>query len=182
MDTTPKLTDQELASRLVATAYLRGTFRLRSGKYSDRYFDKFRFSSSPELLWEIALRMAKALPSDIGLVAGIELGGIPLCTALSLASGLPAVFVRKAKKDYGTEKLIEGCEIADRRVCIVEDVVTTGGQIVTTVDALREAGARVDHVLCVVNRGPTKNETLAAARLELRAVFQGEDLAPWMGS
>jgi orotate phosphoribosyltransferase len=105
--------------------------------------------------------MAERLP-DCDFVAGIEVGGIPLATGVSLASGRPLLIVRKAAKTYGTEKLIEGADPAGARVVLIEDVVTTGGQIVLSADELRKAGAEVVAAMCVVDRGGPGRETLAA--------------------
>jgi orotate phosphoribosyltransferase len=173
-------TAQDLGRRLVASAFLTGDFRLRSGERSNHYFDKFKFSADPALLREIAAGMAGLVPAGTQVLAGIELGGIPIVTALALATGLPAAFVRKARKDYGTERLVEGPEVAGRRICLVEDIVTTGGQIGKSAEGLRAEGAEVATVLCVVNRGPKVNAPLAAAGLELRSLFHVDDLAPWM--
>ncbi len=111
----------ELAREIVRVSYLRGEFRLRSGQVSDHYFDKYQFESEPKLLKQLGLEMAKMIPADTEVLAGLELGGVPLATAISLEVGLPVVFVRKEKKNYGTLKIAEGVSIEGKRLCVVED-------------------------------------------------------------
>ncbi|MCP4965869.1 MAG: orotate phosphoribosyltransferase, partial [bacterium] len=130
-----------LAARVSEAAQLSGGFRLRSGLTADTYFDKYQFESDPELLAAVAAHMEKPIPANTDMLAGLELGGVPVATALSLASGLPAVFVRKKAKEYGTAKLAEGPSIEGKRLLVVEDVITTGGQIVLSTQDLRERGA-----------------------------------------
>lgn len=155
---------------------LPGEFRLRSGLIADTYFDKYQFESDPELLHAVALELLPLIPSDAEILAGLELGGVPVVTALSLASGLPAVFVRKKAKDYGTAKLAEGPEIDGRRLIVVEDVVTTGGQVVLSTNDLRARGAIVLTALCVIDREQGGRETLAAEGIDLRAAFTRSDI------
>lgn len=118
---------EQLAKEIYNTSHLTGEFKLRSGKTSDQYFDKYLFESNPTLLAEVAEQLAPLVPEGTEVLAGLEMGGIPIATALSLKTGIPAVFVRKKAKEYGTCKLAEGMDIEDKRVCIIEDVVTTGG-------------------------------------------------------
>ena len=115
-----------LAAEIDAVSRLRGTFKLRSGQSATEYFDKYRFESDPELLRRVAQRMLQLLPVGTEVLAGLELGGVPIATAMSLESGLPVVFVRKSAKDYGTRQIIEGQQVAGRKVALVEDVITTG--------------------------------------------------------
>ena len=122
------MTKAELAQRIYATSHLTGQFRLRSGVLSREYFDKYQFEADPVLLWEVAVAMRPLIPQDVDALAGLELGGIPLVTLLAQVTGLPALFVRKAPKDYGTCRLVEGGTGAHRRLVIVEDVVTSGGK------------------------------------------------------
>src|SRR5687768_13269484 len=124
-----KMNAQELGRRIYQSAYITGDFLLRSGKRSHEYFDKYRFESNPELLREIAKHLAPLVPSGTEYLAGLEMGGIPIATALSLETGIPAVFVRKEAKAYGTCKFAEGAEIQGKRLCIIEDVITSGGQV-----------------------------------------------------
>jgi orotate phosphoribosyltransferase len=166
-----------LARRIRERSHLTGEFRLRSGQISGEYFDKYRFESDPVLLREVAGELVALLPDDAEAVAGLELGGIPLATMVSQLSGLPALFVRKEAKDYGTCQLAEGGEVDGRRLAIVEDVVTTGGQLLLSRSALRERGADVRAVLCVIDREAGGRENLAAEGLELRSVLTASSLA-----
>src|SRR6185436_15817294 len=137
------------------------------GVTSTTYFDKYQFESDPALLRAIAEHLAPLVPSGIDALAGLELGGVPLATALSLHTGLPALFVRKEAKAYGTCRLAEGGEISGRRLLIIEDVVTSGGQVVASTEALRALGARVDTALCVIDRESGGAAALARAGVEL---------------
>src|SRR5688572_17864110 len=116
------MTKAELAQRIYATSHLTGQFRLRSGVLSREYFDKYQFEADPMLLWEVAVAMRPLIPQDVEALAGLELGGIPLVTLLAQVTGLPALFVRKSSKDYGTCRLVEGGAVAHRRLVIIEDV------------------------------------------------------------
>lgn len=165
-----------MASRVSDVAQLSGEFRLRSGLVADTYFDKYQFESDPAILQAVAARMVDLIPDDTELLAGLELGGVPVATALSIASGLPAVFVRKAAKEYGTAKLAEGPSVAGRRVLIVQDVVTTGGQIVLSAEDLRTCGAEVRSAICVIDREQGGSSALAAAQLSLSSVFKRSDI------
>src|SRR4051812_46731355 len=107
-----------LAARVNAIARLTGTFTLRSGQIATEYFDKYRFEADPVLLADVAAAMVPLLPSGTEVLAGLELGGVPIATALSLQTGLPAAFVRKEAKKYGTARLAEGADIAGRRVTV----------------------------------------------------------------
>lgn len=161
----------DLAARVHAASHLTGRFVLRSGAVSDEYFDKYRFEADPALLRALAVGLAALLPPDIEVLAGLELGGVPLATALSLQTGVPVAFVRKQAKDYGTCRLAEGAPVEGRRVVVVEDVVTSGGQVIESCTALRERGADVVRVLCVVDREAGGADRLAAARLPLHPLF-----------
>jgi orotate phosphoribosyltransferase len=170
------MTKAELAKKIFEVAHLTGQFKLRSGQVSDEYFDKYRFEAQPTLLREIAQHMAPLIPKGIDALAALEMGGIPIATALSLETGIPVVFVRKVAKDYGTCKFAEGLDIHQKRLCIIEDVVTTGGQVVLSTQDLRQAGAIVDHVLCAIHRGPQFPEPrLTEAGLTLTPLFTKSD-------
>jgi orotate phosphoribosyltransferase len=168
---------QELARRIYATAHLTGEFVLRSGQVTGEYFDKYRFEADPVLLDAIAEAMVPLVPADTEVLAGLEMGGIPVVTALGRRTGLPCAFVRKRAKEYGTRRLAEGAETSGRRVTIVEDVVTTGGQVVLSTEELRAQGANITHAVCVINRNPTTPTALLEASLTLHALFKSEDLA-----
>jgi orotate phosphoribosyltransferase len=169
--TTPAPAAGSLARRIYDRSHLAGEFRLRSGATSDEYFDKYLFESDPELLREIAQALGGLLPERVDAVAGLELGGVPLATVVSQISGLPALFVRKQAKAYGTCRLAEGGEVAGRRVVVIEDVISTGGQVVASCRALRERGAEIVAVLCVLDRESGGATNIAAEGLELRSAF-----------
>jgi orotate phosphoribosyltransferase len=165
-----------LAGRINGIARLTGEFRLRSGATSTEYFDKYRFEADPDLLGHVAAAVAALLPEGVDAVAGLELGGIPLATAVSALTLLPARFVRKQAKTYGTCGLAEGGAIAGLRLVVIEDIVTSGGQVVESVSALRAGGATVETVVCVIDREAGGGANLAAVGLELRPVFTASDL------
>jgi orotate phosphoribosyltransferase len=167
---------RSLARRIYERSSLKGQFRLRSGVVSDEYFDKYLFESDPVLLREIAQAMSTAIPADTEALAGLEMGGIPIATVLSQITGIPCLFVRKVAKEYGTCKLAEGGEVNGRKLLVVEDVVTSGGQIRESVQALRASGARITSVLCVIDRESGGAENLAADGLELHSLFTRSDL------
>ena len=166
----------DLGRRVHATAHLTGQFTLRSGQTTTQYFDKYRFEADPVLLDEIAAALATLVPDGTEVLAGLEMGGIPVVTALGRHTGLPCAFVRKKAKPYGTCRLAEGAETKGRRVTIVEDVVTTGGQIVLSTNELRALGATITDALCVINRNPTTPEPLTEAGLTLHALLTPEHL------
>lgn len=168
--------NRELARTIYQRSHLVGDFLLRSGQRSREYFDKYRFESDPQLLDCIVAELQQLLPSDAEVLAGLELGGIPLATALALRTGLPLAFVRKKAKEYGTCKRVEGAEVAGRAVVVVEDVVTSGGQVVDSIAALRDEGARVEVALCVVDREQGGVQLLAEHGIELRALFRASEL------
>ena len=164
-------TDPDLAADVYRTAHLTGTFTLRSGLTATEYFDKYRFESDPRLLRRIAEAMAALVPDGVDFLAGLELGGVPLATALSQVTGIPAVFVRKAAKEYGTCKIAEGADISGTRVAVVEDVVTTGGALLAACRAIRDEGATITNVLCVVDREQGGAEALATEDLTFTPLF-----------
>ncbi|MGP3967681.1 orotate phosphoribosyltransferase [Streptomyces sp. 6N223] len=170
------VTHLDLARRIHAVSHLTGTFTLRSGRSATEYFDKYRFEADPVLLDEIAQRMAPLVPSGTEVLAGLEMGGIPVVTALGRHTGLPCAFVRKQAKAYGTCRLAEGAEISGRRVLVVEDVVTSGGQIVLSTVDLRGLGAEVHEALCVIDREQGGADALAAEGIRLVSLLTAEDL------
>ncbi len=166
----------DLAAAIFKSSYLKGEFKLRSGQKSNEYFDKYRFEAEPEILVEIAKKMTPLVPKGTQILAGLEMGGIPIATALSIETGLPVCFVRKAAKDYGTMKLAEGAETSGKQVCVIEDVVTTGGQIIESVKALRQLGAIVSNVMCVIDREQGGRDKLQDIQLWLHPLFLMSEL------
>ena len=146
------MTKTELAKQIRAVSYLTGEFKLRSGNISNFYWDKYRFESNPVLLTAIAAEMAKLLPPECDGLAGLELGGVPLATALSLQTGLPCFYVRKEAKTYGTCNLIEGGVKESSTLVVIEDVITTAGQVCTSIKQIRAEGYTVEHVVAAIDR------------------------------
>jgi orotate phosphoribosyltransferase len=171
------MTKMELARSVYQISHLTGDFLLRSGQRSHEYFDKYRFESDPRLLKAIADAMVPLIPKGTEVLAGLELGGVPVATALSLQTGLPAVFVRKTAKEYGTCKVAEGAEIAGRNVLVIEDVITTGGQVILSSEDLKKLGANVQNVLCVLLREAKATDILRGKGLALQALLTREDFA-----
>lgn len=169
--TSDRAPDGSLAADIDACCRLHGEFTLRSGQVSHEYFDKYLFESDPVLLDRVATAMVDLLPADTELLGGLEMGGIPLVTALSLRTGLPALFVRKSAKEYGTCKLAEGPDVAGRRITVVEDVITTGGAVRDATRGLRERGATVEVVVCAIDRSPADEDPLADVGLVVRPVL-----------
>ncbi len=126
------------------------------------------------MLAQIAGLMKDLIPENIDILAGLEMGGIPVATALSIVSNIPCAFVRKKAKEYGTCKLAEGADVFGKKVCVVEDVVTTGGQIIESVKELRNRGALIDTVLCVIQRDDSATKILAKEDLRLLPAFTME--------
>ena len=168
---------EDLARRVRDVSRLTGEFVLRSGRTATEYFDKYQFEADPELLDRLAERMAVLIPEGTEVLAGLEMGGIAVVTALARHAKLPTAFVRKQAKQYGTARLAEGAEVAGRRVLVVEDVVTSGGQVVISTGELRKLGAHVDHALCVIDRQEGGAQALAADGITLRALLTREDLS-----
>jgi orotate phosphoribosyltransferase len=140
------------------------------------YFDKYKFESDPVLLRRIAQRMLLRLPAETECLAGLELGGIPIATAMSLESGLPVVFVRKKPKDYGTCQAVEGTNIRGRRTALIEDVVTTGGAVASAAALVRATGAEVIAVVCAIWRGEGLPRIAGEPNLPVFAALTRDDL------
>jgi orotate phosphoribosyltransferase len=174
------VTDAELLSAIREHAYLEGDFVLRSGRRSSYYLDKYRFETRPDLLAplaeRIAAKVAEVEPEAVRL-AGPELGAVPVVTAAGLHSGLPFLLIRKAAKEYGTAKRIEGAFEEGECVCLVEDVVTSGGAAVESVEALREAGLVCRNAVCVVDREEGGVDALARLAVRLWPLYTAGDVA-----
>jgi len=173
------LTYAELGAALREHAYLEGDFVLRSGRRSRYYLDKYRFETRPDLLGPLGERIAQVVaehePEAVRL-AGPELGAVPLAAAASLASGLPFLIVRKEAKEYGTGNRLEGVFEEGECVCLVEDVVTSGGAAVAAIEALREAGLTCRTAVCVVDREEGGMDALAGVGVRLRPLFRASEL------
>jgi orotate phosphoribosyltransferase len=173
------VTREELARGLREVAYLEGDFLLRSGRRSKYYLDKYRFETRPDLLRPLGELIAAAVAEhepEADRLAGPELGAVALAAAASLESGLPFLIVRKQAKDYGTSNRLEGVSSEGDCVCLVEDVVTSGGAAIEAIDALREAGLRVSNAVCVVDREEGGVDALARHAVRLRPLFTASEL------
>ena len=173
------MTREELARGLRDAAYLEGDFVLRSGRRSKYYLDKYRFETRPDLLGPLGEALAAAVREhepEATRLAGPELGAVALAAAASLQSGLPFLIVRKAAKDYGTANRLEGVYEEGECVCLVEDVVTSGGAAIEAVQALREVGLRVSNAICVVDREEGGVDELARHAVRLRPLFRASEL------
>jgi orotate phosphoribosyltransferase len=171
--------EQELIKMLVERAYLEGDFLLRSGRRSRYYLDKYRFETVPELLEALGERIAAAVKEhepDAVRIAAPELGAVALAAAGSLASRLPFLIVRKQAKGYGTSNKLEGISESGELVCLVEDVVTSGGAALQAVEAVREAGLVCRTAVCVVDREEGGSDELARHGVRLWPLFRASDL------
>jgi len=174
------MTDGELIAAIRDVAYLEGDFVLRSGRRSPYYLDKYRFEAQPEILRELGKRIAARVDEvepDATRLAGPELGAVALAVSASLASGRPFLIVRSEAKNYGTANRLEGGFEPGETVCLVEDVVTSGGAAVEAVNALREAGLRCANAVCVVDREEGGVDALARHAVRLHPLFRASDLS-----
>lgn len=168
--------DRTLATDIRAAALLQGQFRLRSGQVSSTYFDKYRFEADPVLLKRVAAEMIPLLPNGTQVLAGLELGGVPIATAISLATGIPTAFVRKKAKEYGTCLAVEGGNVRGKRVVLIEDVITTGGAVADAARLVSEAGANIIGVVCAIWRGDGAPILAALPELPIAAAMTRNDL------
>jgi orotate phosphoribosyltransferase len=164
----------ELARDIDARCRLHGRFTLRSGQISSDYFDKYLLESDPTLLRRVTDEMAGLVPTGTGALAGLELGGVPLAVMVSQATGIPALFVRKQAKTYGTCRIAEGGDPAGLTVALVEDVITTGGAVIHAAGALRDLGATVSTVICAIDRSQRGSSRLSAAGIAVKPVLSKE--------
>lgn len=170
------MTRDEIAKRIAEVSLLRGQFTLRSGKTSHYYLDKYLFSTQPDILAALGQMFAERVPQGVTRLAGAELGGIPLVAAASMASGLPSVLIRNQKKNYGTAKQLEGKLEAGDTVMLVEDVCTTGGQILEAAKVIEAVGARVVKIVGTIDREEGARENIQAAGYPFEALFTKTDL------
>lgn len=170
------MTREELASRIKQTAYLEGDFILRSGKRSKYYLDKYLFETCPDILKALGEEFARYVTDDVTLIAGAELGGVALAAATAMATGVNWIIVRNTKKGYGTGKMIEGALKKDDVVLLVEDVATTGGQVVEAAKAITQAGGKVKKIVSVIDRKQGAEENIAKAGFEYESILTKYDL------
>ncbi len=165
-----------LAKRIREVAYLEGDFTLRSGKKSRYYLDKYLFETQPDILAALGARMAARRGPAVTRLAGAELGGVSLAAAASLASGLPFAIIRNAKKDYGTSKMVEGQLLPGDVVLLVEDIATTGGQVLEAAKVIAAAGASVDKIVAVIDRQEGARENIEGAGFVFESILTRNDL------
>lgn len=170
------MTHEQLAKRIAEVALLHGEFTLRSGRKSNYYLDKYRFETQPDVLSELGKLLASHVDEQTDRIAGAELGAVPLAAACGMASGKPFVFIRNQKKDYGTAKQIEGILNPGETVLIVEDVLTTGGQVLEAVKTIQSAGAKVQRIVAVIDRQEGARENIEKAGIAFQSLFTSEDL------
>jgi orotate phosphoribosyltransferase len=166
----------DIGRDLVKASYLKGDFVLRSGRRSNRYFDKFLFETEPALLKRLGKHLAELVPAETQRLAAPELGAVLLGGAVSMETGLPLILVRKEPKGYGTAKQLEGRLVAGEKVTVIEDVVTTGGDSLRSVQVLREAGLDVIHLVVVLDRGEGGEDNIRGAGIPYSPLFRIEDL------
>ena len=170
------MNDRELYEAVKSAALLRGDFTLRSGRKSKYYMDKYLFEAQPVILRELGDRFARCAAADTTRIAGAELGGVALAAAASMSSGLPFVIIRNAKKDYGTQKMYEGKIEAGDRVLLVEDIATTGGQVLEAAKVITGLGATVQKIVAVIDRLEGARENIEAAGYKFESLMTKADL------
>jgi len=166
----------ELAKRIRDAAYLEGDFTLRSGRKSKYYLDKYLFETQPDILHALGAMFAERVADSTTLIAGAELGGIALAAATSLASGKPFVIIRNRRKDYGTGKPYEGKLAEGDGVLLVEDIATTGGQVLEAAQLIRDLGATVERIVAVIDRQEGARENIEQAGFRFESLFTKADL------
>jgi orotate phosphoribosyltransferase len=170
------VTRNELIKRVKETAYLEGNFTLRSGKQSKYYLDKYLFETCPDILKALGKEFAKHIGSDVTLIAGAELGGVALAAATAMETGKNWVIIRNSKKGYGTGKMIEGVLKQGDVVLLVEDIATTGGQVLEAAKVITEAGAKVKKIVAVIDRKQGAGENITAAGYKFESLLTKDDL------
>jgi orotate phosphoribosyltransferase len=165
-----------LAKKIKAAAYLEGHFVLRSGKTSNYYLDKYLFETQPDILRELAERFAIFVNDEVDMIGGAELGGVPLAAAVAMKTDKPFIIIRNSKKDYGTSKKFEGPSPKGKRIMLVEDIATTGGQVLEAAKSLKEEGATVLRIVAVIDRSEGARENIEGAGFKFDALFTKADL------
>ena len=170
------MTRKELIRRIKETAYLEGDFVLRSGKRSKYYLDKYLFETCPDILKALGKQFTRHMTDDVTLIAGAELGGVALAAATAMESGKKWVIIRNSKKGYGTGKMVEGVLKAGDVVLLVEDIATTGGQVLEAAKVITEAGAMVKKIVCVIDRKQGAGENITQAGYTFESILTKDDL------
>ena len=167
---------EQLLKRIKETAYLEGDFTLRSGKKSKYYLDKYLFETCPDILSALAVEFAKFVTDDVTLIAGAELGGVALAAVTAIESDRNWIIVRNSKKNYGTSKMVEGVLTAGDVVLLVEDIATTGGQVMEAAKIITAAGATVKKIVCVIDRKQGAEENITAGGYDFDSIMTKDDL------
>ncbi|HEX8521587.1 MAG TPA: orotate phosphoribosyltransferase [Tepidisphaeraceae bacterium] len=170
------MTRTDLARRIAEVALLRGEFTLRSGRKSNYYLDKYRFETQPDVLVALGKLLAEHVTAKTDRIAGAELGAVPLAAAAGMAANKPIVFIRNQKKDYGTARQLEGVINAGESILIVEDILTTGGQVLEAAKTIREAGCTVEKIVGVIDRLEGARENIEREGFTLETLFTIRDL------
>jgi len=165
-----------LAQHVRQLCTISGHFTLKSGITSEVYFDKYLFESNPLLLINIAREMCKIIPIEYDALAGLEMGGVPIATAMSISSGKPSAFIRKQPKQYGTCKYAEGVDLTNKRVLIVEDVVTSGSAVVEAIDKLIADNITIVGVVSVLDREQGGTQAITRYGIPFYPLFDHEDM------
>lgn len=166
----------QLARRIAEVSLLHGEFTLRSGRKSNYYLDKYRFETQGDILIALGKLFAEHVTPEVDRIAGAELGAVPLAATTSMATGKPCVFVRNQKKDYGTAKQVEGVLNPGERVLIVEDVLTTGGQVLEAAKTLEGLGVKIVKIVAVIDREEGARAAIEGAGFKFDALFTTTDL------
>lgn len=172
----------ELGRQIYNISNIKGEFLLRSGEVTNEYFDKYLFEAKYDLLLSIAKRISEMLPESFDLLAGLEMGGIPIATAIALNIKKELVFVRKKAKKYGTCKIVEGGSISGKKIVIIEDVVTSGGAVIDAAIELRKQGAILNGVYCVIDRESSGRKNIEDIGLEFYSLFTKTKLEKYIDS
>ncbi|MHC5109492.1 MAG: orotate phosphoribosyltransferase [Planctomycetota bacterium] len=167
---------KELAQKIKDAAYLEGDFTLRSGRKSKYYLDKYLFETQPEILAALGTMFSAHIADSTTLIAGAELGGVSLAAATAIKSGLPFVIIRNAKKDYGTSKPFEGKMSDGDSVLLVEDIATSGGQVLEAAQLIQGIGAKVERIIAVIDRQEGARENIEGAGFVFESLFTKSDL------
>ena len=172
----PAMTRDQLAKRIAEVSLLRGEFTLRSGRKSNYYLDKYLFETQPDVLAALGKLFAEKVTPDVQRLAGAELGAVALAAATAMACGKPFVIIRNQKKDYGTSKLVEGKLEKGERVLIVEDVLTTGGQVIEAAKSIEGVDGKVVKIVSVIDRLEGARQNIEAAGYAFESLFTTKDL------
>ncbi len=167
---------QILIERIKETAYLEGEFTLRSGQKSNYYLDKYLFETCPDILKALGEEFAKFATEDVTLIAGAELGGVALAAATAMRTGKNWIIVRNSKKGYGTSKMIEGKISPEDTVLLVEDIATTGGQVIEAAKIISQTGAKLKKIVCVIDRKQSAEENITKAGYDFDSIITKDDL------